>query len=181
MNKVTGEHHIENDSSTETSNDSQQAGLALQLVIMQIDMSLRESDKSVRRMVENITSLSGHLQHITTDIEEQAPAMSAVPACIRANGNVRQVIMDLQHYDRLSQRFLHIKKNLSEIITVLSAPDREHEALWRNLQRRMRTVYSKEQEQVMYKALHEGQSLEEPGEADGACSRPAPNSDIELF
>lgn len=181
MNKVSGEEPVANVSSTGASNDSQQAGLALQLVIMQVDISLRESDKSVRRMVDTITSLSGHLQQVNTDIEKQGPGMPALPARMQANEDIQRVIMDLQHYDRLSQRFSHIRENLSEIITVLSAPGHEHEALWRNLQRRMRTVYSEEQEQVMYKALREGQPPEEPGEAGGVRPRPEPNSDIELF
>ena len=181
MSNVFGEQPIANDSSTETSNDSQQVSLALQLVIMQIVMSLRESGNSVGRIADNITSLSSHLQQINRDIEEQAKGITALPACIQANGNIQQVIMDLQYYDRLSQRFSHIRKNLSEIISVLSAPGREHEAMWRNLQRRMRTVFSGEQEQAMYSALRAGQSLEGSGEAGGTSSRPGPNSDIELF
>ena len=120
--------------------DTRQLAQSLTLAVAQIDMSLEEAGNSVELLVESITSMAGHLRQMQVSLEHVDSSASVQAECTLAGEQVQQAIVAFQFYDRMSQRFSHIKENLAEILTVMSAPECEHSALWCNLQKRMRTV-----------------------------------------
>lgn len=169
------------DSTVGHADDRRQIERALQLAIVQIDMTLRESAESVEHMIGAITSLSGTLHRIHSDLHAHMPESGSVSDCADAREHVRQAIMAFQFHDRMTQRLSHVMENLAEIATVVSAPDSEHAALWENLQKRMRQVYSLEQEQAIHKALHKGLPADKANTGTDAGRKHAVAGDIELF
>ena len=161
--------------------DAEQIIRALQLAIAQIDMSLRESGGSVEQVTGAITSLSSALHRIRSDLHKQMPGAASVTDCDEASEHIRQATMAFQFYDRMSQRLAHVMENLAEIATVVSAPDAEHARLWENLQRRMRQVYTLEQERAIQMALHDGLPIEEANRKADTGEVRAVTGDIELF
>lgn len=161
--------------------DNRQIERALQLAIVQIDMTLRESGQSVEQMIGAITSLSGVLHRIRSELHVHIPESASVSDCAEASEQIRQATMASQFYDRMSQRLSHVMENLAEIVNVVSAPDGEHAALWENLQKRMRQVYSLEQEQAIHTALQRGLPADKINSDKDAGRERATAGDIELF
>lgn len=160
--------------------DARQVDRTLQLAILQIDMSLRESGRSVEDMIGAITSLSANIALIRRSLDCRGDNDTLHAACKNMEHDIRTSITAFQFYDRMSQRFTHIMENLREVCSVITAPDQDHAALWTRLQGRLREVYTLEQEQVMYRALLDGLP---PDDTDTPASATAcrQSGEIELF
>ena len=171
----------DNNQETAQTNDAIQIAQSLKLAILQIDTSMREAGNSVELLIESITSIASDLQRIQSQLEKTDSGATLQSECSLMDSHVQQSIIAFQFYDRLSQRFSHISQNLAEVISVISAPECEHPALWRNLQKRMRAVYSLEQEQTMYRALLDGLPAEDSDHNTGTMPQRAAASDTELF
>ena len=172
--------HDDSDTQNLCIDDAEQLDRALQLAILQIDMSLRESGQSVEAMNDAITSLAADLHRIRNLIDTASSKGKIQEICDQAEQHIHGSITAFQFYDRMSQRFTHIMENLREICSVIDTPIREHASQWKNLQERMRTVYSLEQEQIMYRALIDGIPFDDPDIPDSNSSRQAAG-EIELF
>lgn len=167
--------------------DMREGVQSLELAIAQIDMSLQESDHAVEELIAAITAMAGSMHRIEGGLAalRKSPDAATVEdtinlECRQAEDSMQQAITAFQFYDRLSQRFLHIKENLRAIADVMRAPDQQHPAMWRNLHDKVRSVYSLEQEQCMYQALLRGLSSDNVNKRSDATVQKS-CGDIELF
>lgn len=167
--------------------DMRETAQALELAIAQIDMSLQESDQAIETMAGAITAMAGCVQRIEEKLTTAGNSTATSTAedsiykeCTQAKDNMHQAVTAFQFYDRLVQRFLHIKQNLFAVVEVMQAPDQQHPALWRTLHDKVRSVYSLEQEQRMHQALLKGLSAENVIKQPEAIARKT-SGDIDLF
>lgn len=167
--------------------DMRETARALELAMAQIEMSLRESGHAVETLIGAIIAMAGCIHRIEQQLNEShqnadsaATRASMLTECGLSKDSMQRAVSAFQFYDLLSQRFIHIRDNLSAVAEVMRAPDRQHPSMWRQLHEKMRSVYSLEQEQTMYQALLSGLSAEKViREAD--TNKQSPSGDIELF
>lgn len=168
-------------------NDAEEIASSLKLAIAQIDMSMRESDQSVQQLIESITAMTGCLNHISVSINEHnnSNESSTLEDIHKqssiANQHMQNAVQAFQFYDRMSQRFAHIEENLHAIAELIMKPEQQHPELWRNLQKKLRSVYSTEQEQTMYQALMNGISEADVMQQPLLSSNQQATGEIELF
>lgn len=198
--------------------DMRELSCFLELMIDQISFTLQESEGSVNvltasitMMAANVSKIEQHLPDLTkaskrryldsTEVE-QADVDDVLSVsemmrtfCAQVENEMLKAVTAFQFYDRLSQRITHIQENLQAISEVTRAQDKQHPVLWRRLHERMRSVYTLEQEQRLYRALLQRLSAEGRNtdvmsssvkEHDNAASRSANEKtssygDIELF
>ena len=171
----------------EHDSDNREIIMSLQLAITQIGMSMQESDGSIDELIAAITTVAESAKRIDAELKTHGQSgngnsveSSIHPECEKAEQGMQQAIMAFQFYDRLSQRMLQIEENLNAIAEVIVAPEEDHLGLWRNLQSKMRSVYSPEQEQRMTLALLDSLSGKINVEQPTAPAKPS-YDDIELF
>jgi len=168
-------------------NDAQEIASSLKLAIAQIDMSMRESDQSVQQLIESMTAMTGCLNQISVRIKEhddttEMPILEDIQEqSTIANQHMQNAVQAFQFYDRMSQRLAHIEENLHAVAELVTKPEQQHPELSRNLQKKLRSVYSTEQEQTMYQALLHGISETEVLQHPllSTCQQSA--GEIELF
>jgi len=167
--------------------DTQEITQSLELAIAQIDMALKEADTSVIELIGAMTSMTSQLNRIEakTDKLRQFPELDGTileieKNCKQAEFDMQQAVVAFQFYDRLSQRFLHVHENLAAVAEVIKAPDQQHAALWHNLHKKVRSVYSLEQEQRLYQNSLAGSSVGNTNKQANANMQ-STSDDIELF
>ncbi len=161
----------------------------LELAILQITMSMKESDHSIEMLVDEITQFSDYLKVLNDDLNELAADRSAevLPELITksevANEQIQKVFIAFQFYDRLSQRMWHIEENLRAVADLIQKPEQEHFELWKRLQHKLRSVYTFEQEQQLINAFTKGkQSSADCLHLDSTEQKPSNSAgEIELF
>jgi len=169
------------------SRDMRETARALELAMAQIEMSLREADHAVETLIDAITAMAACAHSIDQQLDEanrhgdETAMRTAIQTqCRLSNKSMQKAVSAFQFYDLLSQRFRHIHDNLSAVAEVMRAPDQQHASMWCQLQEKLRSVYSLEQEQTMYQALLSGLPADKiTGET--APNRPDSCGDIELF
>jgi predicted phage tail protein len=169
------------------STDMRETARALELAMAQIDMSLRDSDHAVEALIDSITAMAACVRRIEQRLDDScqhvdtaATRASVLTECDQSKNSMQKAISAFQFYDLLSQRFMHIRDNLNAVAEVMRAPDRQHPSMWRQLNEKLQSVYSLEQEQTMYQALLSGLSAEKVvKQAD--VNKQDPCGDIELF
>ena len=174
--------NIKNDS-----NDAEEIARSLKLAIAQIEMSMRESDQSVQQLIDSITAMTGCLHQVNAcvynynDVNQPSIFEEIQTYTSRAHQYMRDAVLAFQFYDRLSQRFTHIEENLRAIADLVLKPDQQHPELWRNLEKKLRSVYSTEQEQTMYQALLHGISETQIMQNPALSNTDQKAGEIELF
>lgn len=167
--------------------DAEEIAKALKLAIAQIDMSMRESGDSVEKLIMSITNMTRSLRQISNSIETQdndsdcTASKDIKEQTILAEKYMQEAVTAFQFYDRLSQRFSHIEENLKAIADLMTKPDQQHPELWIRLEKKLRSVYSTEQEQTMYLALLHGISETEVETQPILSNSSQETGEIELF
>lgn len=167
--------------------DAQEVAKSLKLAIAQINMSMRESDDSVHQLIASMAAVNDCLNQmgkIISKPDDQAGAVSLDDLkkySTVANQHMQDAVIAFQFYDRMTQRFAHVKENLQAIAELIKKPDQQHPELWINLQNKLRSVYSTEQEQTMYQALVHGISEAEVCHSPILSNTGQKAGDIELF
>lgn len=136
--------------------DRQETAQSLELAIAQIEMALKEADHSVVELIGAMTSMACCVEKIDEKLEklrqhkDTAIVVDDIELnCKQAEADMHRAVAAFQFYDRLSQRFMHIYENLHAVNAVIKAPDQQHPALWQSLYKKVRSVYSLEQKQVL--------------------------------
>jgi septation ring formation regulator EzrA len=165
--------------------DTDEVSRSLKLVLAQISMSMKESDESMNRLIDAISAMTGSLQRIGAKLDNCAETSDTIDhiknELSTANQGIQEAVMAFQFYDRLTQRITHVEENLEAISELVSRPEQQHPGLWKNLESKLSSVYSFEQEQKLYQALLQGISKAEAMEQP-LISKPAPSpGEVELF
>ncbi len=144
----------------QNNNDAREMSRTLELAIAQIEMSLQESDYSIGELILSMTTVTtciGSIQKRLSATANSATTEDAIDSvcddCNKAEQYMQKAVVAFQFYDRLSQRISHIQENLKAVATLMQKPEQQHPKLWDQLQEKMRSVYSIEQEQIMYNTL----------------------------
>lgn len=172
---------------TNNSDDAQEIARSLKLAIAQINMSMQESDESVQQLITSMTAVNTCLNQMgkiiskADDLETTASLNEIQKYNNTANQNMRDAVMAFQFYDRMSQRFAHVEENLQAIAEIMTKPEQQHPKLWNLLQKRLRSVYSTEQEQSMYQALLHELSETETSRHPAPLNTSQTAGEIELF
>lgn len=139
------------------SNDEQNIVNAIAMAMAQMDMSINESGQSVELAMEAFTETSRCLAKVRGALNKGSEEAfeDASNDVDLATEQLQKAIFALQFFDRLTQRISHIKENLSSVSSLIQEPTRVHPYLWCQLQEKMKTVYSQDQERKLYQTLSE--------------------------
>jgi hypothetical protein len=143
--------------------------LVLEVLSGQIVASMRDSEQSVDVLAGSFTSMAGYIRTLS-DIIHQMPqrpedaghreALSNIAE--QVSGMVNQAIVSFQFYDKLVQRLSHVTDGLSDIASLVSDKRRLYNPYeWVDLQGRMQSKFSTEEERALFKAVLGGMSLDE--------------------
>jgi len=163
--------------------DQQKIVQSLEMVIAQITLSLQDSEQDVGHIIAAVTAMADSARRIGEQLVSGPVGKPALQEgvqteCSQMQTAVQQAITAFQFYDLLSQRLLHVRKNLRAVVNVMQAPERQHPAMWQDLRDLMRSVYSLEQEQRIYSTLLDSLPADETDASRAASAR---HGDIELF
>jgi len=167
--------------------DAQEIAKSLRLAIAQINMSMRESDESVQQLIASMTAVNDCLNQTgkiinKPDDQTAAASLDDIQKYNRiARQHMQDAVIAFQFYDRMSQRFAHVEENLQAIAELIIKPGQQHPELWSLLQKKLRSVYSTEQEQTMYQALLHGISEAEVSRSPILSNSGQTAGEIELF
>ncbi|HID81292.1 MAG TPA: hypothetical protein EYH06_03350 [Chromatiales bacterium] len=167
--------------------DAQEVARSLKLAIAQINMSMQESDTSVQQLIASMTAVNTCLNQMSTVISRTDDGANAESLAeiqkyhSTANQHMQDAIMSFQFYDRMSQRFAHVEENLQAVAEIITKPEQQHPELWKDLQKKLRSVYSTEQEQTMYQALLHDLSETETSPDSALLNTSQTAGEIELF
>lgn len=131
--------------------------LMLNLAIAQLEMAMRDSSGSVEVLTNSFTAMYGHLMGIVE--AAQGLPDSPIKTSIQDLGGsvssqMQQAIMAFQFYDRLSQRLGHVGHSLEDLSAIVSDSSRLYNpAAWLELQRKIRSKYTMEDEKAMFDTL----------------------------
>lgn len=139
------------------SNDDENIVNAIAMAIAQMDMSIHESGQSVDLAMEAFTETNRCLEKVrvvlkTTQDQNVSDASENLDL---ATQQLQKAVFALQFFDRLTQRISHVKENLSSVSTLIQEPTTVHPYLWGQLQEKMKTVYSQDQERKLYQSMSE--------------------------
>lgn len=139
------------------SNDEQNIVNAIAMAMAQMDMSIHESGQSVELAMDAFTETNRCLTEVRGALSQGSKegVERASSDVDRATEQLQKAIYALQFFDRLTQRVSHIKENLSSVSSLIQEPTKVHPYLWCQLQEKMKTVYSQDQEKKLYQALSE--------------------------
>lgn len=139
----------------------------LDLTATQLEIALRESEKPVGTIAAAIGELASDMR----TLEEQLPGVGP---------RLREAVVALQYYDRLSQRLTHVRDGLMLLAGALQNPA-AGQAAWAPLHERVRSQYSMEQERRIFELAVAGAAPEEFSKALAAHDADAPDDRVELF
>lgn len=137
--------------------DDKQIVNALAMAIAQIELSIHESGQSVDLAMDAFTESSNRLDKVRETLDNcPGEVVGSVSENLDiATQQLQKAIIAFQFFDRLTQRITHVKENLTSVSMIMKEPAQEHSGLWVQLQEKMRTVYSQDQERKLYRILSE--------------------------
>jgi len=150
------------------SEDMLELSASIELVMAQIDMSLKESKKSINELVNAMAKTAANIHEIKQQLPnivyrkptENETASSHLAnnknshkviysLCIQTDNNIEEAVNAFQFYDRFTQRLSHIQESLQAIADISRSPDDKHPALWQEMHDKIRAVYTHEQKEQL--------------------------------
>jgi len=160
----------------------------LELAIVQIETAVEDADASVMDMIASVTTMARSIQKIERDLRRlpdddqyQWIKASIHDHCEVATGRMDAATRAFQFYDKLTQRFSHVRGCLEELARLILLPQQHDAALWERLKEKIRSVYSLQQEQAIFKALMEKATDEVMNEEAGQKQKGSSAGSIDLF
>lgn len=158
----------------------------LNLSVAQISMAVHEGEDSVGALTSSFTSMVSSVDQIARiandKIDDYAAAAEIFSQCTAVQSKMQRSIIAFQFYDRLTQRLDHVKHALEQLGSLVSDSTRLYNPQeWEALQAHIRSRYTMKEEQEMFDALLEGNSVEESLEAVRSRLNQGDIDDIELF
>lgn len=143
--------------------------LMLELAAGQIESAMTDSNSSVEVLTQTFTSMAGYLRSIMNTLETlpddgQTGGVKAnlMGVADHVNGIAQQAIIAFQFYDKMSQRLHHVCLSLSELSGLVKDQGRIfNPAEWVELQSRIRSKYSTEEERKMFEAVMNGMPVQD--------------------
>lgn len=159
------------------------------LAIAQIEIALRESDRSIDDLTEAFTFIVERENEIAQSTDRILSAGSDPQLCrsIRNNAEVmtekmRSAIVAFQFYDKLTQRLGHVGTSLEEMCNLLGDISRIDEVdEWRRLQAVIKSKYSMREEHELFNAVTSGADVREAIRQFDAVHQNDSVEDIEMF
>lgn len=131
--------------------------LMINLAVAQIEMALKESSGSVDVLTNSFTDMYGNLMALVQAAHSlsDSPVKQAIEESgVAISGQMQNVIVAFQFYDRLSQRLSHACRSLDELTGIVNDPARLYNPYaWHALQQKIRSRYTMEDEKLMFDTL----------------------------
>jgi hypothetical protein len=128
--------------------------LMLNLAIAQLEMAMRDSGGSVDVLTNSFTGMCGDLMGLVEAVQAlpDSPVKDSIQALgANVSGRMQQTIVAFQFYDRLSQRLSHVTRSLEDLTSIVSDASRLYNpAAWYELQQKIRSKYTMEDEKLMF-------------------------------
>jgi hypothetical protein len=161
----------------------------LNLAVAQISLAMHEGEDSVASLSNHFTSMVSHVNDIgdvvrTLDggAETEQVKGQILTRCAEVQGHIQQNIVAFQFYDRLSQRLDHVRETLAQLSELVADRSRLfNPGEWSALQGAIRSRYTMQEEQDMFDALQQGESIDEALEQVRGKLMAGEIDDIELF
>jgi hypothetical protein len=103
---------------------------------------------------------------------------------VAVSGQMQNVIVAFQFYDRLSQRLSHVCRSLDDLTGIVNDPGRLYNPFaWHALQQKIRSKYTMEDEKLMFDTLIQTGDVQAALDqfVSSKQSEAGGSSDIELF
>jgi len=139
----------------------------LDLTVTQLELALRESEPSVGAIATAIGELAADARELERFLPDVGPRL-------------REAVVALQFYDRLSPRLPHARDGLMLLAGALQNPT-TGDAAWVALHERVRRQYSMEQERQIFELARMGAAPEEFSKVLAAHAPEAGANRVELF
>ncbi len=162
----------------------------LQLYAAQIGGAMADGDAAIAALGRPFEAAVGALETIGDAAGRLPEAASAAEVCreITAGSamlreHLSESVAALQFYDRLSQRLEHVREGLEALAGLVGDPQRLPDpGQWRQLQARLRSGYTMQEEVEMFDAVfNDVQSTAQLDPGSASRSQPAQAGDVELF
>ncbi|QKJ67159.1 hypothetical protein HQN60_10865 [Deefgea piscis] len=167
--------------------------LMMGIAVAQVRHAMEEGSASFTTLADSFAVTCQHIESLRNDLTQILPTLPAeldLPNKIsEINAQNMQSIIAFQFYDRLSQRLEHVCSTISELAVLVSDHALPHQAhAWLDLQRKIRSQYTMEQEKVLFDAILHGDPIHTALIKAGNISinfdpkpRPADDGGVELF
>ncbi|WP_203563833.1 hypothetical protein [Deefgea sp. CFH1-16] len=163
------------------------------IAVAQVRHAMEEGSASFTTLANSFAVTCQHIESLRSDLTQILPSL---PAELDLSNKISEIneqnmqsIIAFQFYDRLSQRLEHVCSTISELAVLVADHALPHQAqAWLDLQRKIRSQYTMEQEKVLFDAILHGDPIHTALIKAGNISinfdpKPRPEDDggIELF
>ncbi|WP_297574376.1 hypothetical protein [uncultured Deefgea sp.] len=167
--------------------------LMMGIAVAQVRHAMEEGSASFTALANSFALTCQHIEALNTQLTQILPTL---PTKLDLENKIADIteqnmqsIIAFQFYDRLSQRLEHVCSTISELAVLVADHALPHQAqAWLDLQRKIRSQYTMEQEKVLFDAILHGDPIHTALIKAGNISinfdpTPRPNDDngIELF
>jgi len=143
----------------------------LVLAVTQIEVSIGESDASVKtladafeEMANGIQEILLHLGHVSGRVYDGGGDTRSdtgmAELCLQLQGKINTAVMALQFHDRLSQRLTQIHRNLDNLSGLLGNHSETSSKIeWCQMQDELRASYTMVEDRALFDALMKGATV----------------------
>ncbi len=141
----------------------------LVLSVTQIEVSIGESDDSVKTLAGAFESMAIGIQEIMAQLDQDCDCDTGKPEqsrmtelCGQLQGKICSAVVALQFHDRLSQRLTQIHRNLDNLTVLLGDRTvKKSRNDWHKIQDELRASYTMVEDCAMFDALMKGATVEQ--------------------
>lgn len=128
----------------------------LSLAIAQIETALHEGNHAAATMGDSFNDIRSLLNVVRQDSPE------SVDNCNTIEKLVNSTVIDMQFYDRLSQRVDHVQNGLRKLLEIMNDPEALVDPTqWKQSQDQIKASYTMEAERLMFEKIMKGEDLDE--------------------
>ncbi|MGL5987189.1 MAG: hypothetical protein ACRCZ5_09985 [Burkholderiales bacterium] len=166
--------------------------LMMGVAIGQIEHAMSEGHDSVGTLAESFSSMFHKLNairdaagNLPAEVQQSAAGQVILDNAIEAARSTDNAIVAFQFYDRMSQRLQHVCDSVEALAELVSDASRLYNpGQWVELQNKIRSKYTMEEERLMFDAILQGVGVKEAiaqAETALASRKQQQQNDPELF
>ena len=168
---------------------NQELGQFLNLTSGEINLSVKEANKVVQTLTKTFMEMVGDVhevqlaaQKLVVSDENAEIKQQIIERCKTYLDKVQAGTEGFQFYDKMSQRLTHTTGNLIKLKKMAEDSEGlESMEKWKALKQDIETSYTMEEDRVLFKALMQGDSIQEAIKLASEAQKKQAKDNTELF
>ncbi|MDH3327404.1 MAG: hypothetical protein OEM38_11910 [Gammaproteobacteria bacterium] len=168
---------------------NEELGQFLNLTSGEINMSVREASGVVQALTKTFMKMVGDVHEIQLAAdklsgggEDAQVKQQILDKCNTYLDKVQEGTVGFQFYDKMTQRLNHTSGNIKKLMVMTEKPEALNSSdKWKSLKKDIEQSYNMEEDRVLFKALMQGDSIQEAVRLASDAQKKQKSDNTELF